>query len=172
MAVTKLEDVAIIRNRHRDQKIVFCSGSFDVTHAGHVLFFEDCKMHGDILVVMVGCDAAIRSNKGNHRPILNQHVRLKMVDSLKPVDYCFIDEIIPGNNHVLWSIEMAMDKLKPDIYVINEDAGDIPYRKTIAQKTGVRLVILDRYCPPEFEKISTTKIIHKIKNEGPEKSPR
>ena len=153
-----------IREKHSDHKIVFCSGSFDLVHSGHVLFFEDCKKLGDILVVSVGPDIDIKNNKGNNRPILNQHVRLKMVSSLKPVDYCFIGERYAPKKHIFYSIEKVLKKLKPDVWVVNADAFSIPDRKELAKKYGIKIVVLKRWCPAKFDNISTTKIIEKIKN--------
>lgn len=162
MAVISINDLKRIREENKGKKIVFCSGSFDLTHAGHILFFEDCKKHGDILVVAVGKDSSIKDNKGDKRPILNQYIRLKTIDSLKPVDYCYIDQTSMSGNK-LYTIERAFENLKPDMYVINEDAFDIPYRKELSEKYRVKLIILPRTCPPEFDGISTSKIIQKIK---------
>lgn len=153
-----------IRKKHKNEKIVFCSGCFDLTHAGHVLFFEDCKKRGDVLVVGVGNDYILGINKGRNRPILNQCVRLKLIDSLKPVDYCFLDESYQ-ENHPLDIVEGAFKNLEPNIYIINEDASDISYRKRLALKYRTKMVILKRSCPPEFEDISTSKIIKKIKSD-------
>lgn len=164
MAYTRFDELERIREKHKDQKIVFCSGCFDVTHAGHVLFFEDCKKHGDILVAMIGADSVIKRDKGDGRPIMNEHMRLKMVDSLKPVDYTFLDEVLSVDTHPLYIIDLVIEKLKPDAYVINKDAWDIPYREAFSKKHGVPLVILDRTAPPEFEAVSTTGIIRKIKS--------
>lgn len=151
-----------IREQFRDKKIVFCSGSFDMTHAGHVLFLEDCKKLGDILVVGVGSDIDLSVYKGKERPILNEYLRLKMVDSLKPVDWSFVQ---PANalGDVLLFLEDTFRNLEPNFYVINEDAFDIPRRKKMLEKfPKTELVILERWFPPEFQGISTTKIIEKI----------
>ncbi len=161
--IISFDDLSSIRKKHTGEKIVFCSGSFDLTHAGHVLFFEDCKKSGDILVVMVGRDDEIKINKGQDRPILNQDIRLKMIDSLKHVDYCFLNTPWIQGGHPLDTIGVFFEHLKPEIYAINEDAFDIPYRKELTKKYGVKLLVLDRNCPQEFENISTTKIIEKIK---------
>ena len=155
-------DLPRIRERHKGERIVFCSGVFDLTHAGHVLFFEDCKKHGDILVVCVGHDRMIQYIKSQDRPVLNQAIRMKMIAALKPVDYCLLDNIPAGENP-LKTLDTVFPKLRPDVYVINDDAFDIPYREAVAERFGVQLVILPRSCPPEFENISTTNIIEKIR---------
>lgn len=162
MAIIHHDDLSSIREEHRGKTIVLCTGTFDLTHAGHALFFEDCKGLGDFLVVGVGNDAAIRNLKGQERPVFNEHVRLKLISSLKPVDYCFLDPTPPGDQP-LNGVELAFAKLRPDLYVINSDAFNIPYRRMLVEKYGVRLAVLERRSPPEFEEISTTKIIEKIK---------
>jgi D-beta-D-heptose 7-phosphate kinase/D-beta-D-heptose 1-phosphate adenosyltransferase len=165
MAYTSFEELPELRKKYADKKIIFCSGCFDLAHAGHVLFFEDCKKQGDILVAMVGADAVIRRDKGVERPILNEHVRMKLIDSLKPVDYTFLDRIISPESPPLLFIDWVFNALRPDIYVVNNDGWNMPYREEISKKYGVELRVLDRACPPEFEKISTTGIIKKIRGE-------
>ena len=164
MAVIQWDDLEQIREKHKDQKIVLCGGCFDLTHAGHALFLEDCKKHGDILVVMVGCDAVITRDKGPERPIVNEHLRQKMVDMMKPVDYAFIDRILPDSPHPLYIIDVVIRRLKPDAYIINKDAWDIPYRESFSKKNNVPLIILDRTAPPEFDSVSTSKIVERIKS--------
>lgn len=136
-----------------------------MTHAGHVLFLEECRKYGNVVVAMVGSDAVIRRDKSIERPIINEHLRLKMVDSLKPVDYTFLDHLLPETPpNPLYIIDMVLERLQPDAYVINKDAWDIPYREAFSKKHGVPLIILDRFSPPEFEGVSTTKIIKKIQS--------
>ena len=162
MVQLDIQDLSNFRNKFKDKKIIFCSGSFDLTHAGHIIFFEKCREFGDILVVGVGGDELIKHRKGYNRPILNEKIRLKIIDSLKPVDFSFIDNI-SNIKTPLGLLDVAFEQLKPDIYVINEDAFDINYRKDIAEKYNVKLIVLKRWCPNEFENISASKIIEKIK---------
>ncbi|MEK6889154.1 MAG: adenylyltransferase/cytidyltransferase family protein [Nanoarchaeota archaeon] len=162
MVVINIEDLPGLREKYKGRKIVFCSGGFDLTHAGHIIFFEDCKKLGDILVVGVGRDASLRKRKGDNRPILNEHIRLKTIDSLKPVDYVFINsEQLTGE--ILGTVRITFENLHPDIYVVNEDAFDIPTREKLSKENNVKMVVLPRWYPPEFEGISTSKIIDKVK---------
>jgi len=159
------KELSALRHKHSERKIVFCSGGFDLTHAGHALFFEDCKKHGDILVVGIASDAVRVKERGTSRtPVLNQHIRLHMVDSLKPVDYVFLlMEVARPEDHPSEPLIKIFDSLRPDVWVVNEDASDIPHREKVAKEKNIQLVVLPRSCPPEFENISTTGIIKKIK---------
>lgn len=161
--IIDLKKVKKLRTKYPDKKIVFCSGTFDLTHAGHILFFEDCKKHGNILVVMIGDDETIKKNKGNNRPILNQDIRLKTVDSIKPVDYCLINPYPEVDRNFNRNFETIFRFLKPDVWVVNNDASDIDGRKKLADNHKLKLVVLPRSCPKEFELISTSAIINKIK---------
>lgn len=159
MAEIQFKHLTKLRQKYKDKKIVFCSGTFDLLHAGHVLFLEDCKKIGDVVVVGLGGSRTIQAYKG-HGPILNEHLRLKVLDSTRPVDYVLID----NTKNIMELLEKTFTKLAPDYYVVNTDAKIIPERKKIAKTHGVKMVILDRVCPPEYENISTTKIIASIKN--------
>ena len=163
MAIITKRDFSKIRKNNPNKVIVYCDGSFDLPHAGHILFFEDCKGLGDVLIVGVGTDIGIRKRKGEGRPILNQDIRLKTIDSFKSVDYAFLNKL-PHYRNMLSQLDDCFKKLRPDIYVVNEDAFDIGYREKISKKHGVKLAVLKRTCPIEFEAISTSKIIDKIKN--------
>ena len=159
MTNIKVKDFENLREKYKNKKIVFCSGTFDLLHAGHVLFLEDCKSQGDILVVGVGSNKIVKSYK-NKTPIINESVRLKMLDSLKVVDHVYLENA----GHLYDSLKRTFFKLKPDFYVVNFDAGLIPERRKIAEKYKVKLVVLNRKCPQSYDNISTTKIIEKIKN--------
>ena len=170
MVIIQHEELKNIREKHKNEKIVVCTGTFDITHAGHILFLEDCKKQGDILVVSVGSDSLIKSYKGEKRPILNQYIRIKTIDSLKPVDYTILDKNNKFGNHED-TLEPLFKDLKPNIYAINEDGVDLDQRKEIAESHNVELRILNRYCPKEFDKISTTKIINNIIKMNKEENP-
>jgi cytidyltransferase-like protein len=168
MAYVTFADLPAIREKHCNETIVFCSGSFGLVHPGHVLFLEDCKRQGDILVVLVPCDENLRQAKGPQRLILTEVGRLKMIDSLKPVDYVLRDEVFPPCADVLCRVDQALRELKPEKYVVNDDAFDIPYRREFAKQHGVELVVLGRMQShrPEFNDFSVSAIVERIKQFG------
>ena len=63
---------------------VMASGVFDILHTGHISYLEQAKAAGDELVVVVACDSTVRKRK--HEPVTPEAMRLKIVQSLKPVD--------------------------------------------------------------------------------------
>ena len=138
MAIISYEDLPVLREKYKDKKIVCCTGVFDLTHAGHIIFFEDCKKHGDILVVLVGRDSFVKSYKGEERPILNECIRLKTIDSLKPVDYVILDKVEKfEEGEEIKGIKSILPLLKPDVYVVNGDVSNIVGRKREIEKFGV-----------------------------------
>lgn len=154
------EELAEIRRHHADKTIVFASGVFDLTHVGHALFLERCRHEGDVLVVMVGDDASVRDYKGEERPFLPERVRLKIVDFLRPVDYCFVGTNPPGR--IFEFVERVFRELKPDKYVIQDDASHIAQRRELAESHHVSLVVLP-FMAGEFSDISTSRILERIK---------
>lgn len=154
-----------IRKFSERKKIVYCSGTFDLFHVGHLSFLQDCRKLGDVLVVGVGCDANIKSGKKDSRPIINEIARLAIVDALKIVDICFLDSFVPNaTEHPLTFLGIVLQNLCPDIYAINADASFIEYRKNLCATRGINLIVMERASPPGFEGISTSAIIEKIKS--------
>ena len=160
MAIVTFADLASIRTRHVREKIVFCSGGFDFTHIAHALFLQDCKKQGDVLVVMVARDTSRMRDKKDRQTLFNEQARLAMIDFLKPVDYSFLEGKVPDNVKPLHCLDRVFESLRPDVYVINDDAYDISYRQKLARSFDVELVIGQRHL--QFGDISTTWIIDRV----------
>lgn len=110
--------IALWKKEHK--KIVFTNGCFDLLHIGHVLYLEEAKSLGDILIVAVNSDASVRKLKGPHRPIKDEYNRTHILAALESVDmvvvfgeedpYKLIQKIVP---HILvkggdWSPEQII----------------------------------------------------------------
>ena len=81
---------------HRDQRIVFTNGCFDVLHIGHIRYLQEAAKLGDLLVVGLNSDDSVRRLKGPERPINNESERAEMLAALGFVDYVAIfDEDTP-----------------------------------------------------------------------------
>ena len=139
--------------REKGKKIVFSAGSWDLVHAGQCRYLEKAREYGDVLVVGVSSNNAIRSVKGPNKPILDEKIRAEMLTFLKSVDFV---TILPEP-----SCQPSLGLLKPDIYItVREDWTD-NYKESCEYKTvigyGGEVVVVDR----QSTAISTTQILQR-----------
>ncbi|HET9411620.1 MAG TPA: adenylyltransferase/cytidyltransferase family protein [Candidatus Saccharimonadales bacterium] len=137
----------------RGKKIVFTAGSWDLIHAGQCRYLERAKQEGDILVVGVSSNEAIRKVKGATKPVLDEKIRAEMLTFLRSVDFV---TILPEP-----SCAPSLGLLKPDVYVTvkedwNDDYMNSKEYKTVT-KYGGEVKIIDR----QSTAISTTRIIQR-----------
>lgn len=74
----------------KGKKIVFTNGCFDILHAGHVLYLDQAKSLGDILILGLNSDASVKRLKGNERPINTQENRAIVLAGLSAVDFIVV----------------------------------------------------------------------------------
>jgi len=72
------------------KKVVFTAGSWDLLHVGQCRYLEVAKNYGDILVVGVSSNDAIKKIKGPNKPILDERLRAEMLTYLRSVDFVTI----------------------------------------------------------------------------------
>ncbi len=136
---------------------VLYGGAFDLLHLGHIRSIKLARTYGTHLTVNVNSDERIREKKGPGRPVIPEMERLEMISALTYVDDAIL---IPGPGVC---VEELLDKVKPDIFVIN--AGeDTPYSrraKEEAGKRGIKIIEQERIIVPST--LDTTRIIAKIK---------
>jgi len=163
MAIISYEEVPQLRETHAGKLLVFVSGSFDLTHAGHVRFLKGAKELGDVLMVAVGPDDQICGIKGGSRPVVPEGARLFLVSELRPVDYAFLNP--PRvSEELLAPIREMLLAAQPDIWAINHDASQMSFRKKLAAELGIILCVLNlRREDPEWAEMSTTSIIEKVR---------
>lgn len=150
--VIQLDELRQVRAK-TSGKIVLTLGAFDIIHPGHISYLEWAKLQGDILVVSLKDDEQIKSHKGSSRPVISAHDRMRVVESLKPVDYALIGA--PGG---LFEAAVATARiLQPDIVVLGPDWG----RPVLAdwQAKFPHMTIL---VAPPSTKHSTSAIIERI----------
>lgn len=89
-----VEDAIKLSNniRQQGQKIVLAGGCFDILHVGHIVFLEKAKQTGDILIILLESDEAVKKTKGENRPINTQEDRATILKSLEIVDYVVLLE--------------------------------------------------------------------------------
>src|SRR3954464_13669143 len=82
-------DLMTLHEKLKDsgKKIVFTAGSWDLLHVGQCRYLEQAKANGDLLVVGVSSNEAIRKVKGPNKPILDEKIRAEMLTYLRSVDF-------------------------------------------------------------------------------------
>jgi len=119
------------------RKKVIVTGCFDWLHSGHIRFFEQAAGYGD-LYVSIGSDATIRQLKGAGHPLQSQAERLYMVQAIRPVSQAFIAS---GSGYL--DVEPDIDRIRPDIYLVNQD-GDRPEKREFCRTHGLQYLVLQR----------------------------
>ena len=140
-------------------KKVFVSGCYDMLHSGHVAFFKEASRYGD-LYVGIGSDATIFQLKAR-RTICAEAERLYMVKSIRYVKDAFIN---PGSG--MMDFVETVERVKPDIFVVNEDGGSETKRQFCAER-GIEYVVLQREPDAGLEARSTTSIRTSVKPQLP-----
>jgi len=128
------------------------NGCFDLLHLGHVTYLESARECGDVLLVGLNSDAAVRELKGPSRPVNAEADRAAVLAALQSVDgVCvFTDKT------AIRFLTLA----QPDIYAkggdytletINQD------ERRVVEGAGGRVVII-----PVVPGRSTTAVLEKI----------
>ena len=80
----------------RKSDVVFTNGCFDIIHPGHIHILKEAKSYGDILIVGLNSNRSVKRLKGKSRPINSESDRVKILCSIKFVDYVVVfDEDTP-----------------------------------------------------------------------------
>ena len=139
--------------KEKGKKIVFTAGSWDLLHVGQCRYMEEAKKQGDVLVVGVSSNSAIRQVKGPNKPILDEKIRAEMLTYLRSVDFV---TILPEP-----SCQPSLGLLRPDVFItVKEDWTD-NYKDSKEYKTvtkyGGEVVVVDR----QSTALSTTTIVQR-----------
>ena len=146
------EDALRVRERLRAEggRLVFTNGCFDILHVGHVRYLAAARALGDVLLVAINSDRAVRELKGANRPVMNESERTEMLAALSAVDYVVVfDEGSPRE---------LIAKLLPDVLVKGGDyePHEIHGREEVERAGGEVLAL------PFTEGASTTGVIERI----------
>ncbi|HEV3275641.1 MAG TPA: adenylyltransferase/cytidyltransferase family protein [Terriglobia bacterium] len=123
------------RLRREGKRIAFANGCFDLLHVGHVRYLQAARAEGDVLVVGVNGDDAVRALKGPGRPLLAAEARAELVAALEAVDYVVIFE---GQ-----TADAVLAELAPDVHCKGTDYTEesVPEREVMRRLGGeVRIV--------------------------------
>lgn len=138
--------------RQRGQRLVVTNGCFDLLHLGHVTYLESARNQGDVLLIGVNSDDAVRQLKGPSRPINAEFDRAAVLAALQSVDgVCIFQEK---------RATRFLGHAQPDVYVKGGDYTletlDQEERRTVEQGGG-KIVII-----PFVPGKSTTATLEKI----------
>jgi len=137
--------------RTEGKKIVVTIGSWDLLHIGHVRYLLEAKKHGDIVVVGVDTDRAIKLYKGSLRPVVPEKERMEMLSYQSCVD--FITGVDDLDDDGAWQYNL-ISLIKPDVFVAVEDSYPKKQQGEISQHCD-KLVVL----PRQAENTSTSNMI-------------
>ncbi len=138
--------------KHRQEKVVFTNGCFDILHLGHIDYLSKAADLGERLIIGVNTDASVSKIKGPNRPIIEEVTRLTKLAS-----FAFVDGVI------LFDEETPVELIKsvrPDVLVKGGDykISTIVGADFVKQNGGNVIVI------QFLEGHSSTNYINKISN--------
>lgn len=133
------------------KKKVVATGCYDWFHSGHVRFTEEASAYGD-LYVCLGSDANVRLLKGEGHPLLSEAERRYVLGSIK-----FVKQALVTTGSGWVDADPEIRRLKPDIYVVNED-GDKGGKREYCQELGIEYLVLKRKPAPGLPKRSSTDL--------------
>jgi len=126
-------------------KRIITFGTFDVFHVGHVNLLQRASTLGDQLIVGVSTDE-LNFSKKERFPIYNQSDRMKIINGLRYVNFCFEEESLENKRDYIL-------KYEADVLVMGDDwAGKFDEFSDICE-----VVYL-----PRTPSVSTTQIIEVI----------
>ena len=103
-----------------ENKIVWCNGTFDILHPGHIELFKVGASLGNKLIVATDTDEKIRKDKGASKPVNNLCDRISLLQAIK-----YIDEVLYFNTRE--ELEGLIKLYRPDILLLGDDwqGGDV-----------------------------------------------
>jgi D-glycero-beta-D-manno-heptose 1-phosphate adenylyltransferase len=139
------------RLRSAGVRVVFTNGVFDLLHVGHVRYLAEARALGDVLIVAVNSDRAVKELKGPERPVFAEHERAEILAALRSVSYVTVfDEISPRS---------LIAQLLPDVLVKGGDYGlDAIHGREEVEVAGGKVISL-----PFVQGASTSGMIERIR---------
>jgi cytidyltransferase-like protein len=134
-----------------DRRKVVVTGCYDWFHSGHVRFFEEVSVYGDLYVI-VGHDANIRLLKGEGHPLIPETERRYVVGSIK-----YVTQALISSGEGWLDADPEIKRLKPNLYAVNED-GDKGGKREYCAKLGLQYLVLKRTPAPGLPRRSSTDL--------------
>lgn len=156
-------DLAFVRRvsntrwKRAKTQVVLTNGCFDVLTPAHFDLIKFAAAQGDVLIVAVNSDDAVRALKGPNRPINKQADRAYALSQIVGVDYV----VIFGSSEDP-SVQPIVERIMPDVLVKggNYRVSEVVGRAFVENQSG-RVVI-----SPERPGVSTTATVEALAGEG------
>ena len=105
-------------------KIIWCNGTFDMLHPGHIQLFKVARSLGDRVIVATDTDEKIKKDKGFDRPVNDLCHRVAMLEAIK-----YIDAVHTFDTRS--ELEGLIQLYSPDILLLGDDwrYGDVVGRE-------------------------------------------
>jgi len=132
-----------------DTDIVWCNGTFDILHPGHIELFKVARTLGNKVVVATDTDEKIKKDKGDHRPINNLCHRVAMLEAIKYID-------VVHTFDTREELEGLIEMYQPDILLLGDDWRD-------GDVVGWEHAMETRYLP-RVGGYATSKTVKKIQD--------
>ena len=121
-------------------KMIIVSGYFNPIHKGHIEYFENARLHGDELCVIVNSDFQ-RELKGS-KPFMDEKERAFIVSSIKGVDY--VIGSCDKDRTVCETLRAIASSFKGHYELFFANGGDqnndtIP-EKPVCEELGIKLI--------------------------------
>jgi cytidyltransferase-like protein len=133
------------------RKKVMVTGCYDFFHSGHIRFFEEVSAYGELYVV-VGHDANIRLLKGEGHPLLSQEERRYVAGTIR-----YVTEALISSGDGWLDAEPEIQRIKPNIYAVNED-GDRGGKRQYCEQHGIEYLVLKRRPAPGLPPRTSTEL--------------
>jgi D-beta-D-heptose 7-phosphate kinase/D-beta-D-heptose 1-phosphate adenosyltransferase len=137
--------------RAEGKTIVLTNGCFDLLHVGHIKLFAASKKKGDVLIVAIDDDDSVCALKGEGRPIISEHERVRIISAMDTVDYVTV--------FATKDLEDMLEAIRPHVLTKGSNYSDKPVLgREIVEKLGGKVDLV-----PMEEAVSSSQVIDKIK---------
>ena len=137
--------------RARGSTIVLANGCFDVVHVGHIRYLLGARAEGDVLIVAVNGDEAVRQLKGEGRPVMPAAERAEIIAAIEGVAFVTVFDSL--------TVEPVLRSIRPDVHAKGTDytTETVPERAIVAEYGGRVAIVGD---PKDH---STTEVLARMK---------
>jgi len=134
----------------KTKRIVLAGGCFDILHYGHVMFMQQARMGGDILMLLLESDEFIQQVK-KKKPVHTQQQRAQILAALGYVDYVVS---LPFLKNPDSDYEKIVKEIHPSIIAFTSPDSKESHKKEFARTVGAEVLAI-----PYLSSFSSSSLI-------------